>query len=286
MIPISDRRLREFIENSYWYHTIEIYEGLVTKGAYDHRPYLERYGFPETLVDKTVLDVGTSDGFFAFEFERRGAQKVIAIDTDTYDGSVGHTDISPAKYSNYEKKYAKNKVTSSEFQDIIESFGLQTANRRLIAANLLKSSVIFKIQSVYDLERAGEKYALVFCGDLIEHLKHPLSALENLRAATGELCIISLSSALPKGNLGRLPRRVLRKLIQLFRMDGYIVEASDALVYRGNKAGGSFFHFHPHAFEQALLASGFKSVRIYSEFDLHDLQTKSVNHHVIFHCRV
>ena len=286
MTPISEERLREFIENVYWYHTIELSEDLITRGTYDHRPYLDRYGFPDTLRGKTVLDVGTSDGFFAFEFERRGALKVVAIDTDSYDGSVGHTDISPAKYQNYEKKYARNKAINVEFRDIAEAFDLPWVNRRLIAARLQKSSVVFRIQSIYDLEREGEKYDLVFCGDLIEHLKHPLAALENLRAATGESCIISLSNALPVGRLGRLPRRVLRKLIALFRLEGHIIEASEALRYTGNAAGGSFFHFHPYAFKEALLASGFRNVRIYSEFDLQHLRANLVSHHVIFHCRV
>jgi 2-polyprenyl-3-methyl-5-hydroxy-6-metoxy-1,4-benzoquinol methylase len=286
MGTIYEPRVREFIERAYWYHTIEICEGLVTRGVYDHRPYLGRYGFPDALIGKTVLDVGTSDGFFAFEFERRGAKMVVAIDTDTYDGTVGHTDISPAKYKDYEKKYARDKAINTEFRDIAEAFGLPAVNRRVIVAKLKNSSVIFRIQSIYDIENKGEKYDLVFCGDLIEHLKHPLAALENLRAATKELCIISLSNSLPIGYFGKWPRRIIRKLIEISRLHAYIVEASEASLYKGNEAGGSFFHFHPYAFEHALLASGFKDIRIYSEFKLRHLLTNLISHHVIFHCWV
>src|SRR5580658_6181 len=63
-----------------WYHTIELGGGLVTKGYYDHRPVLWTSGIPEDLSGKTVLDVGTSDGFYAFEMEARGAAKVVAVD--------------------------------------------------------------------------------------------------------------------------------------------------------------------------------------------------------------
>ena len=36
---------------------------------------------PEDLTGKTVLDMGSWDGFWAFECERRGAKRVLAIDT-------------------------------------------------------------------------------------------------------------------------------------------------------------------------------------------------------------
>jgi len=35
---------------------------------------------PTSLEGKTALDAGTGDGFFAFEMERRGAERVVAID--------------------------------------------------------------------------------------------------------------------------------------------------------------------------------------------------------------
>jgi hypothetical protein len=37
----------------------------------------------KTWTGKTVLDVGAWDGFFSFEFERRGAKRVLAVDTWT-----------------------------------------------------------------------------------------------------------------------------------------------------------------------------------------------------------
>ncbi|HEY1737132.1 MAG TPA: hypothetical protein VGI86_00390, partial [Acidimicrobiia bacterium] len=55
-----------------WYHTIEFPDGLVTQGRYDHRELLTHYGFPSDLNGERVLDVGSGDGFWAFELERRG----------------------------------------------------------------------------------------------------------------------------------------------------------------------------------------------------------------------
>src|SRR5204862_4076974 len=64
-----------------WYHTIELAPGVVTAGVYDLRPYVPRYRLPERMEGLRALDVGTFDGFWAFEMERRGAE-VIAIDVE------------------------------------------------------------------------------------------------------------------------------------------------------------------------------------------------------------
>ena len=55
-----------------WYHTLELPGGDVTPGIFDLRPYVARYGIPERLDGMRALEVGTWDGFWAFELERRG----------------------------------------------------------------------------------------------------------------------------------------------------------------------------------------------------------------------
>ena len=64
-----------------WYHSIELEPGTVTPGLFDHGPYVARYGLPDDLTGKRVLDVGAQDGFWSFEMERRGA-RVTALDLD------------------------------------------------------------------------------------------------------------------------------------------------------------------------------------------------------------
>ena len=74
-----------------WYHTIVLGNGLVSKGAYDLRSVVDCYGIPKSLRGKEVLDVATGDGFFAFEMEQRGADRVVAIDV----ARVGDCDWTP-----------------------------------------------------------------------------------------------------------------------------------------------------------------------------------------------
>lgn len=63
----------------HWYHRFEVAPGVFTPGFSDCNQMLERVNPPKNLRGKRVLDLGTRDGFFAFEMERRGAS-VVAID--------------------------------------------------------------------------------------------------------------------------------------------------------------------------------------------------------------
>jgi SAM-dependent methyltransferase len=68
-----------------WFHTFALNAeaGLYTPGvARDHRyraPFL-----PASYDGLRVLDVGTFDGFYAFLAERRGAARVVAVDSEQY----------------------------------------------------------------------------------------------------------------------------------------------------------------------------------------------------------
>jgi tRNA (mo5U34)-methyltransferase len=63
----------------HWYHPIEVRPGIVTPGANAARLVLETLDLPADCRGMRVLDLGTRDGFFAFELERRGAE-VVAVD--------------------------------------------------------------------------------------------------------------------------------------------------------------------------------------------------------------
>jgi tRNA (mo5U34)-methyltransferase len=65
-----------------WYHTIDLPGGIVTPGQFDTRGAVAHVPLPASLEGARCLDVGTWDGFWAFEMERRGAASVTAIDLD------------------------------------------------------------------------------------------------------------------------------------------------------------------------------------------------------------
>jgi tRNA (mo5U34)-methyltransferase len=140
-----------------WYHTLEL-PGLTTPGWFDLRPYVGRYGLPERLDGLRALDVGTWDGFWAFELERRGAE-VVALDVD----EESEYDWPPRR-------------RPASWTPIDRGRGFR------LARELLGSKVERVRCNIYDAspERLGGAFDLVFCGSVLIHLRDQLLALERL----------------------------------------------------------------------------------------------------------
>jgi tRNA (mo5U34)-methyltransferase len=121
---------------------------------------VHHYGLPASLAGKRALDVGTWDGFWAFELERRGAE-VVAIDLD----HERDLDWPPRRRP--------------------QSFSAGRSANFARAREALGSSVERVELSVYDLtpERLGS-FDLVFCGSVLIHLRDQLLALERIASVT------------------------------------------------------------------------------------------------------
>ena len=131
---------REVAAVPHWHHAIDFPHGVRSPGAYQPRALFDMLEIGD-LRGKRVLDVGTRDGFFAFECERLGAE-VVAIDNCP-----------------------------------CEATGFAAARR------ILGSAVEYQLANVYDLtpERFGYFDVVLFLG-VLYHLRHPLLALDRLRA--------------------------------------------------------------------------------------------------------
>ena len=79
-------RIRDAIRGVNWYHQIDLGSGVVTPGTDNTRARLAMIGLPEHLDGRTVLDIGAWDGAFSFEAERRGAARVVAVDSFCWNG--------------------------------------------------------------------------------------------------------------------------------------------------------------------------------------------------------
>lgn len=150
--------------NSLWYHTIELPEGVVTPGRFDLRPIVYRMPWPD-VTGKRCLDIGTYDGFLAFELERRGASEVLAADIDDHE----YWDWPP-------------RVRARGPQFLAEVAGQEKGTGFRIAKEALGSKVERIPVSIYDLdpEQIGT-FEVVVCGSLLLHLRDPMRALEAVR---------------------------------------------------------------------------------------------------------
>lgn len=176
---VSTRRTLELpdsISAVDWYHTIDLGGGVVTPGTFDHRAILESYRLPDRMDGLRVLDVATWDGFWAFEFERRGAEEVVALDIPTR----GDVDLTPA---------VRRRMMETRGPEALR----ETTGRGFeIARERLGSSVARRTLNVYDLSpEAVGTFDVVHVGDLLLHLKYPLRALENVLSVTSGYAIIS-----------------------------------------------------------------------------------------------
>jgi tRNA (mo5U34)-methyltransferase len=160
---VADRsELAETVEAHGWYHTIDLGDGVVTQGMFDHRPVLDRYRLPADLTGARCLDVGTFDGFWAFEMERRGGAEVVALDMD----DPGALDWPVSLRHQMDKALDETK-----------------AERFELVRSTLGSNVKRLVSSVYDLDPSiAGWFDLVFCGDVLLHLKDPVTALERMRS--------------------------------------------------------------------------------------------------------
>jgi len=160
------------VERYPWYHTLELGHGVVTRGMFDHRPVLQHYPIPADLTGKRCLDVATMDGFWAFEMERRGAESVVAIDLEDPE----QLDWPASLRAEHDKSVDETK-----------------GERFAIAKRELGSNVERVLMSAYDLSPELGTFDFVFCGDLLLHLKDPITPVENIRAVcTGSAVIANV----------------------------------------------------------------------------------------------
>lgn len=165
---MRDDLAAEIAKEDFWYHTIELPGGIRTPGLFDMPRALSQVRLPDSLRGKRCLDVGTSEGFWAFEMERRGASEVIAMDL----GEWSLVDWPPAYGPPPERK-------------------MEVVPRFKLAREALGSSVEWLAGSVYDLspEVHGE-FDFVFLGSLLVHLRDPVGALMAVRSVLrGELLV-------------------------------------------------------------------------------------------------
>jgi SAM-dependent methyltransferase len=182
-------------DNPAWYHTIDLPDGRSTPGYVDWRRHARRV-LPDSLAGMRCLDVGTYDGFWAFEMESRGAS-VTALDLEQLDQS-GWPPVHRAKL-----------VAD------VEAFGLELGRGFRIASRLRESSVERVCCDVLDLtpEAVGGRFDFVFLGALLLHLRDPIRALENIRDVLkpgGRLIMVEAIS---------LPDTVLHPRMPIARFD-------------------------------------------------------------------
>ena len=77
----DNEELIQRIKEIKWFHSIPIRDGIVTPGFDNSMDKLGQVCLPEDLKGKSVLDIGAWDGFFSFQAEKNGAERVCSLPT-------------------------------------------------------------------------------------------------------------------------------------------------------------------------------------------------------------
>jgi tRNA (mo5U34)-methyltransferase len=133
-----------------WHQRFELAPGIFAPGTNDVGFLTSTARVPELLHGETVLDIGTTNGGVAFELERRGAGRVVAVDILDAD-----------------------------------TFGFN-AIRELLGSSVehLRAS-IYELPEIL-----GEQFDIVLFLGVIYHLRHPLLALDNVRRLTRQMAFV------------------------------------------------------------------------------------------------
>jgi tRNA (mo5U34)-methyltransferase len=189
--PREGQSLRERVDDIVWYHTFEFPDGIVTPGFYDLRDLVGQLPIPESLEGKRCLDVGSADGFLAFELARRGAAEVVSLDLDDSGAQDWQGDTGE------QHRGGGTGRAMSAFELARETLGLDVKRVDM---------------SVYDLTAEHGKFDYVTMGNLLLHLSDParaLRAIANVMTPESELLSVepvslSLTLAHPRRPVGQL----------------------------------------------------------------------------------
>ena len=148
-----------------WYHSIDIAPGVSTPGWFDLRHATDLLPWPD-VAGKRCLDIGTWDGFYAWELARRGAAEVVALDVP----DVADIDYPP-------------EVVAAG----IPAPGAQPRRAGFDLVQELTGSqvVTWTAGNVYDLDPdVHGRFDVVVMGSLLLHLRDPVRALDRIRRVT------------------------------------------------------------------------------------------------------
>jgi len=195
---VSTDRVRELVDSvPFWWHSIDVGGGVVSNGqrsAEQVRRQWEDLKLPE-LRGKTVLDINTWDGFFAFEAEKHGASSVCALDFYMWAMDL-------QEHRRHWKECQEKNVIPEPYHEMPYFKPAELPGKRgFDVAHQLRGSNVKSLVADFmntDLERLGKFDVVLFLGSLY-HMENPLESLKRLATVTRELAVIETQAALVPG---------------------------------------------------------------------------------------
>jgi len=198
-MPYTREELEQMAQSvPFWWHSIDFGHGVVTDGfkpveGLQHE--LKALRLPD-LHGKTVLDIGAYDGFFSFEAERRGAERVVALDHYVWAVDLPKA-IAYWKECNERGIPFDPKAEAAQFhpEELPGMLAYKTAHRAL------DSKVETVVQDFLEADAAqlGTFDVVLFLG-VLYHMQNPFQALQRVASLTRGVAIIETEAMALPGN--------------------------------------------------------------------------------------
>jgi SAM-dependent methyltransferase len=174
MVQYAQARLLSRPDECWFYHVMDLPEfGTVNHfGSWDLRGRFDDYVAHTPLASKTLLDVGCASGFLSFEAEKRGA---IVTSFDVSGGDVVNVD-------------PKTDVAAKSAEVIMMQNGYWLAHR------LLNSKARVVYGDACELARLVDPVDIVLIGQMLVHVRDPLTVIEQGCKVAKETIIIAEGS--------------------------------------------------------------------------------------------
>jgi tRNA (mo5U34)-methyltransferase len=166
-----------------WFHTIDLGDGVVTKGigVQTHAGEI----FPD-VSGASVLDIGAWDGCYSFMAEQRGANRVVALDHYAWGVDfVARGEYWTECFANGTLPDHSRDLTDFWRPDLPGQGGFRFA----------KSALNSKVEpylgdfATIDLAPLGTFDVVLYLG-VLYHMKEPLTCLERVRSVTKKVAVI------------------------------------------------------------------------------------------------
>jgi len=163
------------LSDCYFYHSIDIPGYGPVDGDWDLRKGVDQYLGGVDFTQKRVLEMGTADGFLAFEMERRGAE-VVSYDLSEQDA----WDVVP--YAQYDHR---------AFLHHYQADTPRMNNAYWLCHRAFNSSARMVYGHASALPEAIGPVDIATFGSILVHLRDPLTAIERALRLTRETVIVT-----------------------------------------------------------------------------------------------
>lgn len=162
------------------YHFIDLPGGETFPGQWDLRGRMPEYIGGVDVAGKRVLDIGCASGFLSFEMERLGAAEVVSFDADDHR-RISFIPIPGTSYVASPWQWARD---TDHFLERLKA-GYWYCHQKLNS----KATALYG--DIYDIAVEDRSFDVVVVGQVLVHLRDPITALSEAARASRDLLVIT-----------------------------------------------------------------------------------------------